>query len=159
MLVNSYPADIKAILFDCDGTLVNSEPAHHSAWHLALQELGYEYALENYEQYVGMSDQEQAQRLAEKIGTDCQDILLEKKSNHYHKLCLAGLTPIEPTVNFLKCLAKEKDRLGIKIGICSAATKIESEYTRIHNLSHANLQVESFADMTIAHLLQMIKKS
>lgn len=66
MLVNSYPADIKAILFDCDGTLVNSEPAHHSAWSLTLQELGYESALENYQQYVGMSDPEQSKRLAKK---------------------------------------------------------------------------------------------
>ncbi len=41
MLVNLTDcfADVKAVLFDCDGTLVDSEYAHYTSWKKALNDL------------------------------------------------------------------------------------------------------------------------
>lgn len=51
---NSY-ADVKAVLFDCDGTLVDSEYAHYLGWQHALVNLESDLTLEDYYQYVGSS--------------------------------------------------------------------------------------------------------
>ncbi len=114
---------MKAVLFDCDGTLVDSEYAHNFAFKLALQEIGHDLTTHEFSQFVGKSDLAVAKLIAAKIGEDCTDFLLQKKKTHYVRLCHAGLPAIEPTVEFLRKLAEAKSRLGIKIGVCSAAHK------------------------------------
>ena len=45
----------KAIIFDCDGTLVNSAPAHFAAYQSALQHQGAVFNLDWYQQRLGLS--------------------------------------------------------------------------------------------------------
>ena len=116
---------IKAVLFDCDGTLVDSEYAHYMGWKQALNDVGSDLSLEDYHQYIGRPAEANANLLATKLGKDCADILVKMKREYYRELCAGGLPPIENTVNFLKSLASEKDALGIKIGVCSAARRAD----------------------------------
>ena len=44
---------IKAVIFDCDGTLVDSEYAHYLGWKHALSNLCNDFTLSEYYQYVG----------------------------------------------------------------------------------------------------------
>lgn len=46
---------VDAVLFDCDGVLVDSEPASEWAWRIALEEVGIE--LEDFSEWVGKTDQ------------------------------------------------------------------------------------------------------
>lgn len=144
MGLNFEFSGVKAILFDCDGTLVDSEYAHYLGFKLALEEIGHEFIIEDYHQYVGISDLLVANVLADRIGQDCSLHIFEKKNSNYLQLCNSGLPPIEHTVNFLKSLAEEKERLGIKIGVCSAARKNEV-------LSHLrHLGVETLLDIILS---------
>ncbi len=51
------PFDFDGIIFDCDGTLVDSMPLHWRAWRAALQAHGapFDFTLEMHHQYAGMS--------------------------------------------------------------------------------------------------------
>jgi beta-phosphoglucomutase len=135
---------IKAIIFDCDGTLVDSEGAHLSAWQQTLQNHGHVVTSEQCLQYVGKSDTEIAKISAENIGYLCSDELLAEKNIHYCKIQEQGLPSIEKTVDFLKRLANEKENLGFKLGIASAAIKSEI----LSNLR--NLGIEELFDLILS---------
>jgi HAD superfamily hydrolase (TIGR01509 family) len=141
--INNCFADIKAVLFDCDGTLVDSEYAHYTAWRKALNDLGGDLALEEYYQYVGKSAETNAKLLAERVEIDSED-LLKIKRGYYRDLCKTGLSPIVGTVEFLKGLASEKEKLGIKIGVCSAAVKEEI----VSHLKH--LKIDHLFDIVLS---------
>lgn len=52
---------IKALIFDLDGTLVNTEPLHYRAWKATLMENGVaEFTFETFLYYVGMSNEKLA---------------------------------------------------------------------------------------------------
>jgi beta-phosphoglucomutase-like phosphatase (HAD superfamily)/N-acetylglutamate synthase-like GNAT family acetyltransferase len=116
---------VKAVLFDCDGTLVDSEGAHYLGWKKALIELGHDLTPDDYTPLVGKSAETNAQLLAKKAGQTDIDFILKVKREHYKFLLERGMPAIEPTVNFLKQLAEKKEQLGLKIGVCSAAKKRE----------------------------------
>ncbi len=116
--------DIKAVVFDCDGTLVDSEHAHYSAWHRAMQIYGYNLSFGEYEFCVGRPEAGCAEFFAEKVQGDPVKMLSEKRE-HFHQIQLLGLPGIEPTVDFVRRLYERKDALGIKMGVASAAKKEE----------------------------------
>ncbi|HEX2578911.1 MAG TPA: HAD family phosphatase [Rhabdochlamydiaceae bacterium] len=128
---------IKAVIFDCDGTLVDSEHAHCSSWQSALQKFGGELSLEEYYGYIGKPAAAIAEILAKKIGTDCAQEILKGKRVHYSALIRKGHPPIQHTIDFLHRLAKEKDRLGLKLGLASAGSKeVILMNLRTHNIEH-----------------------
>jgi beta-phosphoglucomutase-like phosphatase (HAD superfamily) len=133
---------IKAVLFDCDGTLVDSEYAHYLSWKKALEHVGSNFSLEEYFSYVGKSADTNASLLAQKTGKDCSDIILQTKRAHYKELCKEKLPAISATVDFLRLLAGEKQTLGLKIGVCSAAGR-KDLFSHLH-------------DLKILHLLDII---
>lgn len=116
---------IKAIIFDCDGTLVDSEEAHLAAWRRTLQNRGHDLTLDQCLLYTGKSAAVIAKLISESIGHDYPDEILAEKRAYYKELHEKGLPPIEATVDFLKRLANEKKRLGLKLGVASAAVKSE----------------------------------
>jgi beta-phosphoglucomutase-like phosphatase (HAD superfamily) len=144
MLFQTCFAEIKAVLFDCDGTLVDSEYAHYLGWKRTLVDLGSDMSLSEYDQYVGKSGQAISKQLAEKIGQDCPELILKRKNQYFLELCKEGLPSIEPTVKFLKCLGIEKESLGIKLAVCSAATKDEI----VSHLRH--LGVDHLVDIVLS---------
>lgn len=143
-MVKTVVEDIKAIIFDCDGTLVDSEYFHYLSWKHALSKLNGDLALDEYHQYVGKSADTNAKLLAEKIGQNVPDQILKTKREHYEKLCEEGLPPIVSTVAFLKRLSVSKELLGVKLGVCSAARKEEI----LAHLRH--LEIEHLLDIVLS---------
>jgi beta-phosphoglucomutase len=130
-------SSVKAVIFDCDGTLVDSEHSHYLAWKRALSHFGSGLTVEEYPNYVGRSAEKIAVILAERTGQKCAERLLAMKNDYYEELCQAGLPAIDATVTLLKSLAAQKESLGIKIGICSAARKSEIvSHLRGLNIEH-----------------------
>ncbi|MBS0605719.1 MAG: HAD family hydrolase [Parachlamydiales bacterium] len=117
--------NVKAVIFDCDGVLVDSEHSHYLSWLYALQQHGHGLPLEEYHQYVGNPALETARQLSEKIGKDCAEELLKCKRACYQGLQAQGIPPIQATIDFVHLLAKEKNERGIRLGVASAAKKKE----------------------------------
>jgi beta-phosphoglucomutase len=130
-------AVVKAVIFDCDGTLVDSDPAHVLSWQYALRDRGEELPVEAIISFSGMSGITSAVYLAEKFGFDSAEELLREKVAHFHALQKAGHPPIQHTMDFLHRLANEREKLGLRIALASAANKEEIlNHLRHHNIEH-----------------------
>lgn len=116
---------IKAIIFDCDGTLVDSEGSHIAAWELVTLESGKELDIEDRLQFVGKPDTIIAKALIEHLDNHTIEALLNKKNRYFVNFLKEGFPPITGTVNFLQQLINYKEQLGIKLAVASAASKHE----------------------------------
>jgi HAD superfamily hydrolase (TIGR01509 family) len=132
----------KAVLFDCDGTLIDSEYAHYLSWKEALARLGGDLTEEEYVAYAGKSAKTNAELLSQKVEEANPDQILDSKRSSYQKFSEMGLPPIEPTIAFLKELGQKKEEMGLKIGVCSAAKKEEI----LNHLQH----------LKITHLIDLV---
>jgi beta-phosphoglucomutase-like phosphatase (HAD superfamily) len=123
---------IKAIIFDCDGTLIDNGIGYFLDWQYALKCQNYELDAEefwyfmNKNQLVGTpgADEIIVKYCCELLGRDCSCQILEDKNAFSVKLHETYEFPmIELTVNFLHALGKEKEKLGLKLGLASSGTK------------------------------------
>ena len=71
--------NIKAIIFDCDGTLIDSEFSHFDAYRHALLNQGFDFTVAEYLPYVGKSTETIADLLSKKINKDCSTEILKDK--------------------------------------------------------------------------------
>ena len=111
------------IIFDCDGTLIDSEQAYFLSWQEALKVRGASMTLDEYMTYAGQSGAYISKKLHDKLNVDSADAILEDKTkafqNHSHLI-----TPIERTLKIVRQLAAQKQQLGIKMGVASAGGQI-----------------------------------
>jgi HAD superfamily hydrolase (TIGR01509 family) len=79
--------EIKAIIFDMDGTLVNTEPLHCQAWLNVLGERGFHYDEAWFSQWIGKADRFLAQAVVEERKLDMDPGVLQKeKETLFHAL-------------------------------------------------------------------------
>lgn len=135
---------MKGIIFDCDGTLVDSEMMHYQTWSRALKKHGVDFKLEDYCPFVGTSIDVTAHGLAGKIGKVCAQELKAEKRTFFRALINKGVQPIEDTLAFLHQLVKEQKQFGYKLGVASGAPREEiSVYLR-------HLQIEHYFDVVLS---------
>jgi len=74
---------IKALIFDLDGTLVNTEPMHYRAWKKTLVNNGVsQFTFENFMRFVGTSNETVAKDYikSDNINKSVIDLVLEKQT-------------------------------------------------------------------------------
>ncbi|MCB0639296.1 MAG: HAD family phosphatase [Lewinella sp.] len=79
------PQPPAAIIFDLDGTLVNTEPVHFRAWMEVLGKRGYHYDEHWFEQFIGKSDRKLAESVIAEHGLALAPrILQDEKQLIFH---------------------------------------------------------------------------
>jgi len=68
MAITIYP-ETKALIFDLDGTLINSMPAHKLAWQEICSRKGFDFTDEIFYRYAGVPSERILQLLNEQYGT------------------------------------------------------------------------------------------
>jgi HAD superfamily hydrolase (TIGR01509 family) len=100
-----------ALLFDLDGTLIDSVYQHVLAWHEALEELGFSLAVWRIHRRIGMSGGLLIQALSREIGQRLTPELaksLQERHASAYKRYQAGIQPLPGTRELLQQLSKLK---------------------------------------------------
>jgi HAD superfamily hydrolase (TIGR01509 family) len=110
---------IHAVIFDHDGTLVDSEPVHLACWRKALTPYNANLSKEDYNQNLsGMPSIYSAAWLAGKFNLDiAADALLREKQKHLRDFLTSDCFPLMPGVkSLLEYLAERSIPLAVATG-------------------------------------------
>ncbi|MDC6366348.1 MULTISPECIES: HAD family phosphatase [Flavobacteriaceae] len=78
---------VKAVLFDMDGVIIDSEPLHYKAYHAMFKEFGIEVDESLYESFTGMATLSICQVLVDHFGLNhAPGELVASKRKHYKTL-------------------------------------------------------------------------
>tara|TARA_R100000789_G_scaffold87647_1_gene84204 strand:- start:429 stop:1016 length:588 start_codon:yes stop_codon:yes gene_type:complete len=92
----------EAIIFDCDGTIANSMPAHYIAWVTTLERYGLEFSEDLFYETGGWSTLKVARHLLDLQGHDGDAaVIAEEKEDEFEKH-LDVILPIEQTIEVVK---------------------------------------------------------
>ena len=108
---------IKAIIFDMDGLMIDSEPFHLKAYNKVLKEFGQFLTDENNQKYVGTSDANVCKDLIKKYGLPIsQHELKQRKNNEYKLLFRKNILPQEGLIELINNLHKNNYKIAIASG-------------------------------------------
>jgi HAD superfamily hydrolase (TIGR01509 family) len=75
---------LKAVIFDMDGVIIDSEPMHHKAYHNMFNEVGISVSRELYESFTGQSTLNICKRLCDNFKlNESPETLVAIKRKHY----------------------------------------------------------------------------
>ena len=115
--------NIKAIIFDLDGVLVDTAKYHYLAWKKLAEELNIEFSVEDNERLKGVSRMQSLEIILE-IGNTSLDhdtkIELAEKKNLWYVEYISKLTPVDILPGVIGFIESTKAK-GIKIALGSAS--------------------------------------
>jgi len=83
---------LKAVLFDMDGVIVDTEPLHHKAYKMMFEDVGIDVSDTMYRSFTGQSTRGICEFLCEQFDLSLEPIILEKgKRAHFTKLFFEDL--------------------------------------------------------------------
>lgn len=111
---------LKAVIFDMDGVIIDSEPMHAQAAILALKQFHVDVTLEYLEKFIGTTLRKMCEQTIEEFhmkNVSVDDLV--KANNHFKKILLEkdGLTAIPYVVDLIKNLYEN----GLKLIIASSS--------------------------------------
>lgn len=113
---------VKAIVFDFDGVLVDTEPLHYRAFVESVRHLGVDFDYARYmERYVGFDDRDGFRAIGRDFNVAIAEsdlpVLIASKAHIFEQVVAEGVQPIPGTVE----LAEGASRV-VPVGLCSGAT-------------------------------------
>lgn len=112
---------LKAVIFDFDGIIVDTEPLHYRAFQTILEPLGKGYSWDDYvARYMGFDDRdafiEVFSAAGEKLSHDSLELLIERKARIFQDVIASGVAPYPGVVRLATELAAK-----VPVALCSGA--------------------------------------
>ena len=114
----------RAILFDMDGVLIDSEQLMAKAGILALREFGVEAEASDFLPFVGRGEDKYIGGVAEKHGVRYDTAMKDRAYDYYGQMVAAEATVPADTLPTLKALHAR----GIRMAVCSSADRVKVRY-------------------------------
>jgi beta-phosphoglucomutase len=129
---------LKAVIFDFDGVIADSEPCHLAAFNHILAEFGIEITAEQYyADYLGFTDYELFEDVGQHYKTDYNgrsiETLAEQKAEVFQKLIKQTDHLIDNVKEFINKLMKNGVRLAINSGAIRADIEIMLQGSGLEN--------------------------
>jgi beta-phosphoglucomutase len=142
----------KAIIFDCDGVLIDNGNAYFLDWQYALEQQGFALSPELFWDFmhkyelVGLptADELILDFCCALLGRDCRETLRKDKEAFSRELHQKGFPPVVSTVEFLRELASKKEEYGFKLAVASASSRERI----LKNLKR--IGIDSYFDLVIS---------
>lgn len=114
---------LKAVIFDMDGVLVDSEPLNLQALINTLEEIGLSLPREYYSKFIGVSVTDTMQQIIEDnhLCVNADDLILADKINKKKLIKEEGYPPIP----FVKTLIKDLYKHGVKMAVASSSSEAD----------------------------------
>lgn len=114
----------KAVIFDFDGVIVDTEPLHYRAFQLLLEPRGMGYGWDEYvETYMGFDDRdafmEAFSSRGAALGQEELAELIARKAELFQEVIREGFSPYPGVVELIRFL----HRAGTPLAICSGALR------------------------------------
>lgn len=122
---------LKAVIFDMDGVIIDSEPLHRKAYDNMFEEVGIDVSQELYESFTGQSTLNICKRLCDHFGLEeSPEDLVALKRKHYKHFFEAdsGLSLIDGVLDLIKDY--HKNGLTLVLGSSAAMSSIEQIFER-----------------------------
>lgn len=138
--------DVQLLIFDCDGTLMDTLSLHYQAWSESFAELGYSFISESefVFNYAGVSGGEMVAAVIKKLnyGIEPSDILIKKKRLFMDKY----IKQVKPIINTLRIVEKYHGRLKMVVASGGAKPAV-IEMLKLNNLLTYFEQVIAIEDV------------
>ena len=121
--LNHSGSMLKAIIFDFDGVIVNTEPLHYKAYQEVLDHLDLGYTWEEYVSfYIGFDDRdafkERFKKSGKRLSKEELACLVEDKAAAFQRLIAGGVDPYPGVVELIKSLSGKTP-----VALCSGALR------------------------------------
>jgi HAD superfamily hydrolase (TIGR01509 family) len=125
----TLPAGARGLIFDCDGTLVDSMPLHYQTWVTVLRRHGLEFPEARFYEWAGVPVDEIVGRLAREQGrtVDARAVAAERDSL-FHSLPASDLRPVAAVVEIAR---RFRGQLPLAVATGSTRTSAEASLRAI----------------------------
>ncbi|MCX5633181.1 MAG: HAD family phosphatase [Phycisphaerae bacterium] len=129
---------LKAVIFDFDGVISDSEPCHFAAYNKVLADFGIQIKKEEYyAEYLGFTDYEAFEEIKKQRKIDFKNIsiehLIERKAEVFKELIGQGGHLIDGVVELVAELKKSNIKIAINSGATAADIKVMLAGSSIEN--------------------------
>lgn len=122
---------LRAVIFDMDGVIIDSEPMHNKAYHDMFKEVGINVSTELYESFTGQSTINICKKLVEHFNLEQTPETLVALKRKYYKhffYCNSSLGLIDGVLDLIKDY--HKNGLTLVLASSAAMTSIEQIFDR-----------------------------
>ena len=122
---------LKAVIFDMDGVIIDSEPLHHKAYHDMFDEIGIDVSKTLYESFTGQSTLNICKRLCDQFNlNETPEALVALKRKHYKHFfeTNSDLSLIDGVLDLIRDY--QANGLTLVLGSSAAMTSINQIFER-----------------------------
>ena len=123
-LLVASPMQKRALLFDLDGTLIDSNDAHVEAWHRAFAAHGFVFGRTEIHAQIGKGGDNLVPSLLPDASAEMQVCLTEAEGDVFRREFMLGVEPFEGVSEVLKKLAER----GHTLVLASSASRAQVDY-------------------------------
>jgi len=127
-MANDLSRPLQAVIFDCDGILVNTEPLHYRAFQEVLRPLGMGFDFDHYmDVYIGFDDRDAFAEAFRQKGETLSDSHLARLMEAKHEVLQAIVARGVSSFPGVLELIGELRRHQVPLGVASGALRSEIE--------------------------------
>jgi HAD superfamily hydrolase (TIGR01509 family) len=136
--------NIKGLIFDCDGTLIDTMPLHIESWDEAFKQIGYELPVGFIDRYKGIPAADIVRKYNQEFNTDLDPEQTAALKNSIVKKKIPSARPIQKIVNIA---VENKSKLPMAVASGGQRSNVDTSLKAIGLEDHFKVIVTANDDV------------